>query len=147
MQQAHVDHAARLCRGSAEGCAACSFVHLCFYACRGTEQEVESVVAKARMFEFKPDGEVTIRMAQDANGLPAPLMQVMSLLTLVVLWYPCLFMHGVYLCLCMAQGANGLPVPLMLMLSDRGMGGRGWGIPPAACQAQLPLKRTPLFVG
>lgn len=42
---------------------------------RGTEQEVASVVAKARMFEFKPDGEVTFRFAQDASGLPAPVMQ------------------------------------------------------------------------
>jgi hypothetical protein len=27
------------------------------------------------MFQYKPDGEVTFRMAQDANGSPAPLMQ------------------------------------------------------------------------
>ena len=45
-------------------------------ACRGTEQEVEDVVAKARMFQFKPDGEVTMRFAQDGNGMPAPVMQV-----------------------------------------------------------------------
>jgi hypothetical protein len=38
------------------------------------------VVAKSRMFEFKPDGEVTIRMQQDAHGLPAPLMQVRILI-------------------------------------------------------------------
>ena len=44
--------------------------------CRGTLQEVDAVVAKARMFEYKPDGEVTIRMQQDAYGFPAPLMQV-----------------------------------------------------------------------
>jgi len=27
------------------------------------------------MFQFKPDGEVTLRFAQDANGFPAPVMQ------------------------------------------------------------------------
>lgn len=43
--------------------------------CRGTEQEVEGIVAKARMFQFKPDGEVALRFAQDGNGMPAPLMQ------------------------------------------------------------------------
>lgn len=45
-------------------------------ACRGTEGEVQEVVNKARMFEFKPEGEVTTRFAQDGNGMPAPLMQV-----------------------------------------------------------------------
>lgn len=44
------------------------------------------MVAKARMFEFKPDGEVTIRMAQDANGLPAPLMQARTLPRLLARW-------------------------------------------------------------
>ncbi|EFN51473.1 hypothetical protein CHLNCDRAFT_140223 [Chlorella variabilis] len=43
---------------------------------RGTEQEVDAVVAKTRMFQFKPDGEVTMRFAQDGNGMPAPVMQV-----------------------------------------------------------------------
>ena len=33
------------------------------------------MVAKARMFQYKPDGEVTLRFAQDGNGVPAPLMQ------------------------------------------------------------------------
>jgi hypothetical protein len=28
------------------------------------------------MFQFKPDGEVTLRFAQDGNGMPAPVMQV-----------------------------------------------------------------------
>ncbi|KAK9803569.1 hypothetical protein WJX72_000735 [[Myrmecia] bisecta] len=42
---------------------------------KGVLQEMDSVVTRARMFKFKPDGEVTIRMAQDAVGLPAPLMQ------------------------------------------------------------------------
>eukprot|EP00887_Chlorella_sp_A99_P002543 scaffold6.g2543.t1 len=42
---------------------------------RGTLEEVDSVVAKARMFQHKPDGEVTLRFAQDASGAPAPLMQ------------------------------------------------------------------------
>jgi len=27
------------------------------------------------MFQYKPDGEVTFRTAQDAQGLPAPVMQ------------------------------------------------------------------------
>ena len=44
--------------------------------CRGVLQELESVVTRARHFQFKPDGEVTFMMAQDAVGLPAPLMQV-----------------------------------------------------------------------
>lgn len=43
--------------------------------CRGVLQELDSVVNRARMFQYKPDGEVTFRMAQDAVGLPAPLMQ------------------------------------------------------------------------
>lgn len=34
------------------------------------------MVAKTRMFQFKPDGEVTMRFAQDGNGMPAPVMQV-----------------------------------------------------------------------
>ena len=33
------------------------------------------MVTKARMFAYKPDGEVTMRFAQDGNGLPAPVMQ------------------------------------------------------------------------
>ena len=43
--------------------------------CRGVLEELNSVVTRARMFQFKPDGEVTFRMAQDAHGLPAPVMQ------------------------------------------------------------------------
>ena len=39
-------------------------------------QELESVVTRARHFQFKPDGDVTFMKAQDAVGLPAPLMQV-----------------------------------------------------------------------
>ena len=46
--------------------------------CRGVLQEMESVVTRARHFQFKPDGDVTFMMAQDAVGLPAPLMQVSS---------------------------------------------------------------------
>ena len=42
---------------------------------RGVVQEVNEVVHKARMFQFKPDGDATTYFAQDANGLPAPLMQ------------------------------------------------------------------------
>ena len=51
-------------------------VHHWLVACRGVLQELESVVTRARHFQFKPDGEVTFMMAQDAVGLPAPLMQV-----------------------------------------------------------------------
>jgi hypothetical protein len=36
------------------------------------------VVTKARMFQYKPDGEVTLRFAQVGNGMPAPVMQVGS---------------------------------------------------------------------
>lgn len=43
--------------------------------CRGVLEELDSVVTRARMFQYKPDGEVTFRMAQAANGLPAPVMQ------------------------------------------------------------------------
>jgi hypothetical protein len=42
---------------------------------KGVLQELDSVVTRTRMFQYKPDGEVTFRMAQDAVGLPAPLMQ------------------------------------------------------------------------
>eukprot|EP00878_Enallax_costatus_P040983 GHUV01047410.1.p1 GENE.GHUV01047410.1~~GHUV01047410.1.p1 ORF type:complete len:403 (+),score=127.19 GHUV01047410.1:585-1793(+) len=41
----------------------------------GTIDEVEEVVAKARMWRWKPYGEVTLRFAQDANGAPVELMQ------------------------------------------------------------------------
>ena len=43
---------------------------------RGVEEEVRQVVSKSRLFQFKPDGEVTFRFAQDGNGMPAPTMQV-----------------------------------------------------------------------
>ena len=33
------------------------------------------MVTRARMFQFKPNGDVTLTKAQDAVGLPAPLMQ------------------------------------------------------------------------
>ena len=42
---------------------------------KGTLQEVVDVLSKVRMFQNKPDGEVMFRFAQDANGLPAPVMQ------------------------------------------------------------------------
>ena len=48
-------------------------------ACRGVLQELDSVVTRARHFQFKPDGDVTFMMAQDAVGFPAPLMQVCPL--------------------------------------------------------------------
>ena len=42
---------------------------------KGTLQEVAEVLARVRMFQFKPDGEVTLRFTQDASGLPSPVMQ------------------------------------------------------------------------
>ena len=33
------------------------------------------MVTRARMFQFKPDGDVTYTKAQDAVGIPAPVMQ------------------------------------------------------------------------
>ncbi|GAX76343.1 hypothetical protein CEUSTIGMA_g3789.t1 [Chlamydomonas eustigma] len=41
----------------------------------GTVEEAQEVVQKARMWRWKPYGEVTIRYAQDANGTPVELMQ------------------------------------------------------------------------
>ena len=37
--------------------------------------EAEEIVQRARMWRWKPYGEVTIRFAQDANGAPVELMQ------------------------------------------------------------------------
>ena len=54
---------------------------------------MESVVTRARHFQFKPDGEVTFMMAQDAVGLPAPLMQVCLSATLFYA-YAHLWMHS-----------------------------------------------------
>lgn len=73
------------------------YVPLCVR--RGTLQEVASVVGRVRMFQNKPDGEVTLRFKQDANGLPAPVMQD-------PLHYP----HGTYF---LAPGPLGQchPVP------------------------------------
>eukprot|EP01024_Parvocaulis_polyphysoides_P074653 TRINITY_DN962_c1_g1_i1.p1 TRINITY_DN962_c1_g1~~TRINITY_DN962_c1_g1_i1.p1 ORF type:complete len:420 (+),score=62.65 TRINITY_DN962_c1_g1_i1:188-1447(+) len=42
---------------------------------RGTLTEVDDVVMRARMFRWKPFGEVTIRHARDANGTPINTMQ------------------------------------------------------------------------
>ena len=41
----------------------------------GTIDEVEEIVARARMWRWKPYGEVTLRFAQDAQGKPVELMQ------------------------------------------------------------------------
>ena len=38
-------------------------------------QELDSVVTRARMFQHKPDGQVTIMMLQDSHGVPASTMQ------------------------------------------------------------------------
>ena len=43
---------------------------------RGTVQEAQEIVNRARMWRWKPYGEVTIRYAQDGNGAPVDLMQV-----------------------------------------------------------------------
>lgn len=45
-------------------------------------------MTRARHFQFKPDGEVTFMMAQDAVGLPAPLMQVCPSATLFYAYAP-----------------------------------------------------------
>lgn len=50
-------------------------IHTFYFHCRGTVKEVDEVVEKVRMFQYKPDGEVTLRFARDAKGFPAPLMQ------------------------------------------------------------------------
>lgn len=41
----------------------------------GTLDEAEEIVARARMWRWKPYGEVTLRFAQDAAGQPVELMQ------------------------------------------------------------------------
>ena len=41
----------------------------------GTVEEVEHLVARARMFEHKPDGAVSTSLTHDDSGAPAPLMQ------------------------------------------------------------------------
>ncbi len=67
-------HQAHLC-----GCCRCTLTHTLFISLlhrRGVEEEVRQVVSKSRLFQFKPDGEVTFRFAQDGNGMPAPTMQV-----------------------------------------------------------------------
>lgn len=38
-------------------------------------REVDSAVTRARMFAYKPDGQATIMMLQDAKGIPVPVMQ------------------------------------------------------------------------
>lgn len=43
--------------------------------CRGTLQEVDEVLTRARMFQFKPDGDVTLMTYQDAAGLPISTFQ------------------------------------------------------------------------
>ncbi len=43
--------------------------------CSGTIDEAEEIVARARMWRWKPYGEVTLRTAQDAVGAPVELMQ------------------------------------------------------------------------
>ena len=43
--------------------------------CRGTVQEVDEILTKARMFQFKPDGDVTFMTFQDAQGKPITTFQ------------------------------------------------------------------------
>ena len=40
------------------------------FVSRGVLQELDSVVTRARMFQYKPDGEVTFRMAQVPHAEP-----------------------------------------------------------------------------
>ena len=42
---------------------------------RGTLQEVEEVVTRARMFQYKPDGEVTLMTFQAEGGVPVTAFQ------------------------------------------------------------------------
>jgi hypothetical protein len=42
---------------------------------RGTLEEVEEIVTKARMFQYKPDGDVTFMTVQDAVGIPITTFQ------------------------------------------------------------------------
>jgi hypothetical protein len=49
--------------------------HGLFPTLSATVDEAKEVVTKARMWRWKPDGEVTLRYAQDAQGSPLPLMQ------------------------------------------------------------------------
>ena len=43
--------------------------------CRGTVQEVDEVLTKARMFQHKPDGDVIFHTYQDARGTPISTFQ------------------------------------------------------------------------
>lgn len=47
----------------------------CCSHCRLMMRELDSVVTRARMFQHKPDGQVTIMMLQDTHGIPVPTMQ------------------------------------------------------------------------
>ena len=38
-------------------------------------QEVDEILTKARMFQYKPDGDVTFMTFQDAQGLPITTFQ------------------------------------------------------------------------
>lgn len=42
---------------------------------RGTVQEVDEVLTKARMFQHKPDGDVTFMTFQDAQSTPITTFQ------------------------------------------------------------------------
>lgn len=44
-------------------------------ALRGTVGEAQEIVNRARMWRWKPYGEVTLRFAQDGQGAPVELMQ------------------------------------------------------------------------
>ena len=43
---------------------------------QGVLEELDAVVQRSRMFQHKPDGEVSIRYLQDGRGTPAPVQQV-----------------------------------------------------------------------
>lgn len=42
---------------------------------KGVEEEALDVVTQARMFQFKPDGDVAVMKAQDGHGFPVELLQ------------------------------------------------------------------------
>ena len=45
------------------------------FGVRGTVQELGSVLTRARMWRYKPDGDVTYMTAQDEYGTPVPTWQ------------------------------------------------------------------------
>jgi hypothetical protein len=52
---------------AAAAAVACCHPLLLLLSCSGTVDEVQEIVTKARMWRWKPYGEVTLRFTQDAN--------------------------------------------------------------------------------